>query len=334
MTSSDEARLKGRRFRPWRRLAPLTPLLLTGCSGGTFRVFDPRGPVARASLNFTIIDVVVMAFIIVPTACFIVWSLWRYRRSRAAAYSPGFSHSLKLEAVMWGIPIIVVAGLAYASYNGTFAVDPYGPHVLRMPARAGHSHPLKIDVVATDWQWLFIYPKQHVASVDRLVVPAGRNVEFRLTSTSVVNDFFIPQLTDMIDVMPGMRTKDAMRANGQGRYEGFAANFSGAGFSWMRFATDVVGKRGFAKFVRHAAAAPAALTYATFERFARPTINLDQRPRYFSAPAPHLFRRIVEASRNGKTYPVPPRLTEAMARDLRAGASYFSHPAASRGTSG
>lgn len=326
MSLSDEARSRSGLSRWSRRLTALTPLLLASCSAGPFRLFDPKGPVAGASLIFTVTDVAVMATIIVPTALFILWCLWRYRRSRSANYDPNFTHSTKLEILLWGVPVLTVAGLFVVSFIGTFAVDPYGPHVLHTSPKSGNSGSLTVDVIATDWQWIFVYPKQHVATVDRLVVPAHRNIDFRLTSTSVVNNFFIPQLTDMIDVMPGMRTKDAMRANHKGRYEGFSANFSGAGFAWMRFETDVVSRHNFAKFVVKTGQSSKSLTYADFEHLARPTINIHETPLYFTAPAPNLFSRVIQAARNGKTYPVPARLTENMAHDLHANAVYFNRP--------
>lgn len=278
---------------------------------------------------FMLIDVGVMLLIILPTTIAIIWFLWRYRKSRKAAYEPGFSHSTKLEALMWGVPIATVIALGFASYFGTFAVNPYRPSILQQPAKPGHTNPMTIDVISTDWQWVFIYPKQHIATVDRLVVPRGRTIVFRLTSTSVVNDFFIPQLNDMIDVMPGMRTKDAMRATRLGTFIGFSANFSGAGFSWMKFPTNVVTPADFDKWVARTAQSPQHLTYARFEILARPIINLTGRPLYFSAPAPHLFRRVIKAAHDGKVYPIPDQITAHMADAAHHHAAYLDmadHP--------
>lgn len=299
-------------------------LALSGCSPGHFRLFDPAGPVSRAEALFTAVDVAVMMLVILPTTLMICLFLWRYRRSRNAAYDPAWSHSVPLEIAMWGIPLAIVGFLAYVVVQGTYAVNPYAPRILANRALVPHEgKALTVDVVATDWQWLFIYPKQHIATVDRLVIPSGRDIRFRLTSTSVVNDFYIPQVVGMIDAMPGMRTVDSTRVSRNGNYEGFSADLSGAGFSWMRFRTEVVPAGAFRKFVAGIQAGQGNLTYARFQTLARPTINLDQKPAYFSAVEPHLFRRIVDAARQGKIYRVPHGLTEYMRKDARTHEPYL-----------
>lgn len=299
----------------------MAPLGLGGCSIRQFPLFDPAGPISGAELRFTIIDVVVVLCIILPTTVAICLFMWRYRRSRNAAYDATWSRSIPFEIAMWGIPLAIVALLAYFSLQGTFEVNPYEPGALAH--RAAGRRALTINVIATDWQWLFVYPKQHIAMVDDLVIPAGRDIRFRLTSTSVVNDFYIPQLIGMIDVMPGMRTKDITRVTRRGTYEGFSADLSGAGFSWMRFPTHVVSAAAFRDFVAKIQAKHGNLTYARFERLARPTINLDEKPAFFPAVAPHLFGRIVAAALHGKTYTTPEHLTAHMAENARHHAPYL-----------
>lgn len=304
----------------------MLPLGLGGCSLRRFPVFDPAGPISRAELRFTIIDVVVMLLIILPTAAAICLFMWRYRRSRNAAYDATWSRSIPFEIAMWGIPLAIVVLLAYFSLQGIFEVNPYGPDALAHHGTTGR-RALTVNVVATDWQWLFVYPKQHIAMVDDLVIPAGRDIRFRLTATSVVNDFYIPRLIGMIDVMPGMRTKDITRVTRTGLYEGFSANFSGAGFSWMRFRTHVVSDSAFLRFVSRIRGGHGDLTYARFERLARPTINLNQKEAFFRTVAPHLFGRIVEAARQGKTYTTPHHLTAHMALNARKHAPYLEQTA-------
>lgn len=295
------------------------------------RLFHPRGPIAAAEFRFTIIDVVIMLTIILPTACMIVFCLWRYRRSRAAKFDPEFTRSRPLEIAMWGVPLVTVAVLGFFSWQGVFRVNPYGPSALNrrhglavMPPGLNATRPLRINVVATDWQWLFIYPNQHIATLNTLVVPQNRNIDFRLTATSVVNDFYIPQLIGMIDVMPGMRTKDAMRADRIGVWNGFSADISGAGLSWMRFKTHVVSPRDFKTWVAATRARVHHLSYAKFETIAQPTIDLNDKPSYFSQVSPHLFSRIVTAAMNGKIYPVPMALTKKMAKDVARNAPYLA----------
>lgn len=303
-----------------RILGPLLLLpLLGGCTRTGFRLFDPAGPVASASLTFTLLDILVMSLIILPTTGAIAVFIWRYRKAANAHYDPEWSHSLPIELLVWGVPILIVAALAFVSYNGTMATNPFGPTALAS-TRAGAppaEAPLEIDVITTDWQWLFVYPAQRIASIDEVVVPEGRNVTFRMTSTSVTNDFFIPQLAPMIDIMPGMVTSSAMRADRLGTFRGFSADFSGAGFAWMQFATRVVPAADFPKWVdgvRSGAVGPnrGDLTYAAFEKLAHPTLNLNATPSYFSAVDPDLFDKTRMAAMQGVVYAVPGDLTENM----------------------
>jgi cytochrome o ubiquinol oxidase subunit 2 len=285
-------------------LSLLTLLALSGCSAGSFRLFNPAGPVAAAEWRFTLIDVGVMALIIIPVTVMIAVFVWRYRKTANAAYDPSWSHSLTLELVMWGVPFLVVILLGYYSYKSTMLVNPYGPGALTLNDPA--NQPLDVDVVSTDWQWVFIYPAEHIATIDDLVVPAGRPIRFRLTSTSVTNDFYIPQIAPMIDVMPGMRTADAFQVNRPGIYEGFSADFSGAGFSWMQFSTRIVAPADFAHWVAQTQAAPNHLSYTQFTKIAHPTVNVDAKPAYFSNVQDGLFDSIYTAAQHGVVYPVPP----------------------------
>jgi cytochrome o ubiquinol oxidase subunit 2 len=292
-------------------------LPLGGC-GETYRLFYPKGPVAAAQLKFTIIDVGIMLLIILPTTLMLCVFLWRYQKTRNAAYDPDWAHSMTIELLIWGGPIAIVAMLAVFTYQSVIEVNPYNPTVLLAPAGAPAQAPLLVDVITTDWQWFFIYPQQHIATIDDLVVPKGRVVRLRLTSTSVTNDFFIPQLAPMIDVMPGMQTQCAFSSYGPGDYTGFSADFSGAGFAWMQFATRVVSGDQFNSWVSSVKAGQALpnhsdLTYALFQRLAHPTINIGAKPAYFATVEPDVFNRTVMDAMQGVTYPVPADLTEKMA---------------------
>jgi cytochrome o ubiquinol oxidase subunit 2 len=294
-------------------------LPLGGC-GETFRLFYPKGPVAAAQLKFTMIDVGIMLLIILPTTLMLCLFIWRYAKARNAAYDPEWSHSLTIELLIWGGPIAIVAMLAVFTYESVIETNPYDPTVLQrsaaatMPAQA----PLLVDVITTDWQWFFIYPQQHIATIDDLVVPQGRVVRLRMTSTSVTNDFFIPQLAPMIDVMPGMQTRDVFSSYGPGNYTGFSADFSGAGFAWMQFSTRVMSGGQFSSWIASVQAGQAApnhgtLTYAVFQKLAHPTLNIGAKPAYFSAVDPNVFNHTVADAMDGVTYPVPADLTEKMA---------------------
>jgi cytochrome o ubiquinol oxidase subunit 2 len=291
-------------------------LALGGCSTGDYRLFHPLSQVAAVEWWATLFELGIMSLIIVPVTVLIAFFIWRYRKGANAAYDPTWSHSLVLEILVWGVPLVIVTICGMVSIHTTHQVDPYAPGVLAKSMAA--EAPLEVDVITTDWQWLFIYPEQHIATVDELVVPANRVVHLRLTSTSVVNDFFIPQLAPMIDVMPGMRTEDTFDAPAAGTYSGFSANFSGAGFSWMQFATRIVSQPDFEAWVAKAAASPNQLNYADFTKFAQPTVNEGAKISYFANPAPQLFESVVTAAQAGVLYPVSDSLTRNVA-DLDGG---------------
>jgi cytochrome o ubiquinol oxidase subunit 2 len=293
-------------------------LALAGCNIGDYRLFNPVSIIAGVQYRATLFEFGIMCIIIVPVTLFIALFIWRYRKGARAAYDPDWSHSLALEILVWGVPLVIVVICGIVSIRTGHEVDPYAPTALADKPAA--QTPLEIDVITTDWQWLFVYPQQHIAAVNELVVPAGRVVHMRLTSTSVTNDFFIPQIAPMIDVMPGMRTENTFDAPTKGSFSGFSADFSGAGFSWMQFTLHVVSQADFDDWAAHAATSLRQLSYQAFTQFAQPTVNEGAKVSYFSNPAPQLFETVVTAAQAGVVYPVPDSITHSVgeAADVHA----------------
>ena len=121
-------------------------------------------------------------------------------------------------------------------------------------SRASRLHPkvppLNVEVVSIDWKWLFIYPDQGIATVNQLVVPAGTPINFRLTSATVWNTFFVPQMGSMIYTMPRMTTRLNLEADRQGVFPGRSAHFSGDGFPGMEFNVNSVSPQQFAAWAQ------------------------------------------------------------------------------------
>jgi cytochrome o ubiquinol oxidase subunit 2 len=302
------------RLKPHLTLPPL--LALAACSTGDYRLFHPMNMVATQEWHATLVDVVVMLLIIVPVLLAVGIFIWRYRKGANGAYDPHWSHNTVLEFLVWGVPFLVVAGLGYYSVKTIYAVEPYNPGLTQ--AQAGPQNVLTVDVIATDWQWVFVYPQQHLATIDELVVPQGSVVRLRLTSTSVSNDIFVPQLVTMIAVMPGMRTMTTFDTPKLGDYTGFAADFSGAGFSWMQFATHIVTPDDFTAWTQKAAASPNQLSYAAFQKIAQPQVNEGAKVSYFSDPEPGLFEKVVAAAQAGVVYPVSDELSKSIGSNEHA----------------
>jgi cytochrome o ubiquinol oxidase subunit 2 len=208
-------------------------------------LLSPSGDVAVQQRNILFASTALMLIIIIPVMALTVFFAWRYRASARATYDPDWHHSLPLEVVIWAVPLLIIIVIGAITWMGTHLLDPYRPldrisaAKPAIAARAGEGSPaekpLVIQVVALDWKWLFLYPEQGIASLNEVVAPVDRPIEFRITASSVMNSLFIPALAGQIYAMPGMQTKLNAVINHAGDYDGFSANYSGAGFSDMRF---------------------------------------------------------------------------------------------------
>jgi cytochrome o ubiquinol oxidase subunit 2 len=235
-------------------------LVLCGCQGS---VLDAQGPVGANDSAILIDALLIMLVIVVPTILLAFWIAWHYRASnKSARYMPDWSYSGRIEAVVWAIPILVIMFLGGVIWIGSYQLDPFKPLASKTP-------PIDVDVVALDWKWLFIYPQQGVATVNQLVIPAGTPVHFSITSGSVFNAFFIPQLGSMIYAMPGMTSQLYLAADHPSDLLGISAHFSGDGFSDMNFAVRSVPRTSFVSWVQQARAAGPALTRASYDILAR-----------------------------------------------------------------
>jgi cytochrome o ubiquinol oxidase subunit 2 len=211
---------------------------------------------------------------------------WWYRSSNArASRAWDEAYEGRIEFVTWSIPALIVILLGGVIWIGSHQLDPRAP----IPA---NGDPLRVDVVALDWKWLFIYPDQRIAAVNQLVVPVGTPVDFRLTSATVMNSFFVPQLGSQIYTMGGMTTHLNLLAAEPGDYPGFSANFSGDGFSDMRFIAKAVPARDFDAWVAKVRGAGAALDDAAYAELAKPSIAVP--PTTYRSVEPKLFDRIIE----------------------------------------
>jgi cytochrome o ubiquinol oxidase subunit 2 len=245
------------------RSAATGALLLTGgCSKG---VLDPQGPVGAAEKLILLNSLGIMLAIVVPTILATLVIAWWYRASNAKArYQPDFAYSGRLELVTWSIPAMTVLLLGGIAWVGSHDLDPSKP-------LAPATRPIRVDVVSLDWKWLFIYPDQGIASVNRLVVPAGVPVSFRLTSATVMNSFFVPQLGSQIYTMNGMTTRLNLQADRPGSYAGLSAQFSGDGFSDMGFTVDAVSGSRFAHWTAAARSNGRRLDGAAYGSLLKPS---------------------------------------------------------------
>jgi cytochrome o ubiquinol oxidase subunit II len=256
--------------------------LMTSCSWtGTL---DPQGPIAAAVRLLLINATAIMLVVVVPVILATLGFAWWYRSSNLrAGRSLDQSYEGRIEFVVWAIPALVVILLGGVCWIGSHQLDP------RAPISGGK--PLEVDVASLDWKWLFIYPDQGVAAVNQLVIPAGVPVRFRLTSATVMNSFFVPQLGSQIYTMPGVTTRLNLMADRPGNYPGLSANFSGDGFADMHFIAKAVSGSDFDNWVAKARSSGPALDIPGYAALAKPSKAVT--PKTYRAVDPKLFERIV-----------------------------------------
>lgn len=265
--------------------------LLSGCD---LVVLAPAGDVAVQQRDLLVVSTLLMLVIIVPVMALTVFFAWRYRQSNASAtYAPDWDHSTKLELVIWAAPLLIIICLGALTWLGTHLLDPYR-RIDRIepgqPVTQNHK-PLKVEVVALDWKWLFIYPDYGIASVNELAAPVNQPIDFRITSSAVMNSFYIPALAGQIYAMPGMETKLHAVINQPGTYSGFSANYSGAGFSGMRFAFHGLSDQAFDQWVAQSKAASAALNRENYLELEKPSEN--EPVRHYASVDPDLYGAIL-----------------------------------------
>jgi len=296
---APNARHRPRRSGLLRWLVLCAAVLVASCQQAG--VLDPQGPIAAQELLLLINSTAIMLVVVVPVILATLAFAWWYRSSNLrASRGSDEAYEGRLEFVVWSIPALIVILLGGVIWIGSHQLDPRAP----IPANAD---PLRVDVVALDWKWLFIYPDQRIAAVNQLVIPAGTPVRFRLTSATVMNSFFIPQLGSQIYTMGGMTTHLNLLADRPGEYPGFSANFSGDGFAEMRFIAKAVPAGDFNAWVAQARGSGSALDDAGYAALAKPSIAVP--PGTYRSVEPNMFERIIDQ-------------TTAVPEKARAGAAW------------
>jgi cytochrome o ubiquinol oxidase subunit 2 len=258
--------------------------LLGGCTEG---VLDPKGPIAAAERQILFNALGIMLAIVIPTILATLGvAAWFRASNRRARYLPDFEYSERLEVLVWAIPAMTVILVGGVAWVGAHDLDPRKPIV-------STAKPITVQVVSLDWKWLFIYPEQGIASVNQLTVPVGTPVNFQLTSSGVMNSFFVPQLGSQIYTMAGMVTRLHLQADHAGTYRGLSAQYSGAGFSGMRFTVDAVPGDQFARWVDATRGSGPTLDRPAYAELAKPSEAVT--PYTYRAVAPELFDGIVSS---------------------------------------
>jgi cytochrome o ubiquinol oxidase subunit II len=245
--------------------------LLTGCKLVTM---DPAGDIAVQQRNLIIASTALMLLVIVPVIALTFIFAWRYRASNTSAtYDPDWHHSTQLEVVIWTVPLLIIIALGAMTWISTHTLDPFRPLSRLAPNKPvpADAKPLRVEVVALDWKWLFVYPELGVASLNEMAAPTNVPISFRITSSSVWNTFSVPALAGMIYAMPGMETQLQAVVNKEGEFAGLSGHYSGSGFSRMTFTFRSLDQQGFEEWVAKAKASGAPLDRAAYLKLDKPS---------------------------------------------------------------
>ena len=258
--------------------------LLVGCKH--MSLLDPQGRIAQAEMRLLVDAVILMLIVVIPVIIMTLCISWRYRASNTKAdYRPNWAHSNKIEAVCWGVPIVIIAILAVMTWVSTHALDPYKPIEIK------GKKPVVIQVVALDWRWLFIYPEQKIATVNYFHIPVNTPIALNITADAPMNSIEIPRLAGQIYAMPAMKTQLHMDAFNAGVYKGFSANYSGDGFAGMKFDVTAESTDSFNQWVSQVKQASNDLSLARYKKLAKK--NMDTKTMSFSSVEDRLFNYII-----------------------------------------
>jgi len=200
-------------------------LLILVSRNAHFAVLDPKGVIATQQRDLMKKVLLLMFIVTIPVFALTAFIVWRYREGKDAAYKPDWDHNRLAETIWWGIPLVIILLISGLTWTSSHKLDPF------RKIEASNSEPIKIQVVALDWKWLFIYPKYNIATVNMAQIPEDTPIDFEVTADAPMNSFWIPQLGGQIYAMSGMATHLNLMADQPGEYRGSSANLSGEGFA-------------------------------------------------------------------------------------------------------
>lgn len=268
-------------------------LLALGAVGGlivflghaSLPVLQPKGSIAEKERNLIIMATLLSLIVVVSVFIMLFTIAWKYRESNTKAdYQPDWDHSRLFEALWWGIPCAIIFVLSVVAWQSSHELDPF-------KALQTQAKPVKVQVVALQWKWLFIYPDEKVASVNFLQVPINRPINFEVTSDAPMNSFWIPSLGGQIYAMSGMSTKLHLMADTPGDYQGSSANISGAGFSDMRFIARASSESAYQQWVATSRHSIDTLDADAYNELAKPT--KDVLPKQYTLDDEDLYNKII-----------------------------------------
>lgn len=279
-------------------------------AGASDSFMDPQGPIAAVQKTHLLRATVLILIAVIPVLVLVPVIALRYRRRKGgnAAYRPDWDFSAKLEFLMWGVPVVIVAILSVYLWKATHRLDPY-------KAPFGDDPALRVQVVGLDWKWLFIYPDLGIASVGELGIPVKQQVAMTLTTDTVMQSFMIPALAGQIYAMPGMTTQLHLVADTPETMQGENTQYNGRGFTKQKFETLAMTPQDFNAWVERVRSNGIALDQPTYRTLAMRTdrdevqaaLGTDKMPEralYFTLDDGDLFHSILHRYHSGQPLPL------------------------------
>jgi cytochrome o ubiquinol oxidase subunit 2 len=249
------------------------------------QVLNPKGTIARQERDLIYTALALSLIVVIPVYVLTIGFVWRYRENNhRAKYSPHIVSNKLAETIWWLIPTAIISILAVIAWQSSHTLDPYRPISSSTP-------PLAIQVVALDWKWLFIYPKQNIASVNFFQFPKNTPLDFEVTADAPMNSFWIPQLGGQIYAMPGMSTELHLIATSYGSFYGSSANISGSGFAGMTFTAKSSSAQAFSAWVKNVKQSKSKLSSKGYNNLSKPSQY--NPPTFFSSVENGLYDHII-----------------------------------------
>ncbi len=227
-------------------------------------VLEPKGLIGMKERELIITCSLLMLIVVIPVLVLAVVIGWKYREGRGSKHTPDWEHNNIAECCWWGVPVVIIIILAVITWKTSHELNPF------KPIENGRD-PVEIQAVALNWKWLFIYPKQGIATVNYVQFPEKTPVNFVITADAPMNSFWIPQLGGQIYAMPAMRTTIHLLANEPGEFEGRSANISGKGFAGMIFRAVSSTEHDFHSWVEQVKGSGKELTWGAYRHLVEPS---------------------------------------------------------------
>lgn len=249
-----------------------------------FDVLNPSGAVGVQERNLLIFALSLCALVVIPVYVMLGCFAWRYsEKNTKSKYSPDFTNSPILEAVWWGIPVAIIGVLSVVTWQTSHALDPYKKLASDQPT-------IKVQVVALEWKWLFIYPDEGIVTVNQLPVAQKAPIHFSITSDAPMSGFWIPALGTQIYAMNGMSSQLNLVADTTGNFTGYSTNINGAGYSDMKFTVHSMTPQKFKEWIKEAKSAP-AFTADSYEKLRKQGTVKDEQ--VYTLQDPSLYQTIL-----------------------------------------